>query len=155
MILVHNKLTTAALKSYVSRCACAYGLLLSYSNLLLLKWYYKVVSVSEYPSLGVWNCGGNLELGANLQIWRFFSIFCQKFISRGGSNFSQKLQSFVAILKGPFFGGCPPEFLFWSDILDKCFQSESIQSYWSVIGWLHFALNFTELSLVSKWVDSD
>ena len=118
-------------------------------------WYYKVVSESEYPSLGVWNCGGNLELGANLQIWRFFSIFCQKFISRGGSNFSQKLQSFVAILKGPFFGGCPPEFLFWSDILDKCFQSESIQSYWSVIGWLHFALNFTELLLVYKWVDSD
>ena len=58
-----------------------------------------------------------------------------------------------------FFNLCAPhsspKFFFWSDILDKCFQSESIQSYWSVIGWLHFALNFTELLLVYKWVDSD
>ena len=45
------------------------------------------------------------------------------------------------------------EFFFRSDILDECFQTKSIQSYWSAIGWLHFALNFTELLLVYKWVD--
>ena len=50
---------------------------------------------------------------------------------------------------------CSPEFFFRLDILDKCFQSESIQSFWSAIGWLHFALNFTELLLVYKWLDSD
>ena len=46
-----------------------------------------------------------------------------------------------------------PEFFFRLDI--GYFQFESIQSFWSAIGWLHFALNLTELFLVYMWVDSD
>ena len=63
---------------------------------------------------------------------------------------SKKCWIVLETLLKTFFLTEAPEFFFQSDILDKCFQS-----YWSAIGWLHFALNFTELLLVYKWLDSD